>query len=237
MSTPEPEPLRVEIAPEESVTALIYPASSVDRAGVTLILGHGAGADQTSAFMVSVATALAARGHDVVTFNFRYTERRGRLPDPNPRLEACYRSVIEAMRRHPPLERNALAIGGKSMGGRIASQVAAAGVGALAGLVLLGYPLHPPGKPDRLRSKHLPAIAAPLLFVQGEQDSFGTPDELRPILRSLTVPVELYVVAGGDHSFKVPKRAGVAQSDVDAAIQERIDRWLRSNLIASGGGR
>jgi hypothetical protein len=141
------------------------------------------------------------------------------------------------MRRHPPLERNALAIGGKSMGGRIASQVAAAGVGALAGLVLLGYPLHPPGKPDRLRSKHLPAIAAPLLFVQGEQDSFGTPDELRPILRSLTVPVELYVVAGGDHSFKVPKRAGVAQSDVDAAIQERIDRWLRSNLIASGGGR
>src|SRR5580658_8965144 len=215
MSTPEPEPLRIEIAPDESVTALIYPASSVDRAGVTLILGHGAGADQTSAFMVSVATALAARGHDVVTFNFRYTERRGRLPDPNPRLEACYRSVIEAMRRHPPLERNALAIGGKSMGGRIASQVAAAGVGALAGLVLLGYPLHPPGKPDRLRSKHLPAIAAPLLFV----------------------PVELYVVAGGDHSFKVPKRAGVAQSDVDAAIQERIDRWLRSNLIASGGGR
>jgi hypothetical protein len=236
-SLPAPEALRIEIAPEESVAALLYPAAGADRAGVTLILGHGAGADQRSAFMVIFATALAARGHDVVTFNFRYTEWRRRLPDSNDRLEACYRCVIEAMRRHPPLAGNALAIGGKSMGGRIASQVAAAGVGALAGLVLLGYPLHPPGKPDRLRSKHLPAIAAPLLFVQGEQDSFGTPDELQPILRSLTAPVELYVVAGGDHSFKVPKRAGVAQSDVYAAIQERIDRWLRSNLIASGGGR
>jgi predicted alpha/beta-hydrolase family hydrolase len=234
---PAPEPLRIEIAPDESVTALLYPAAGADRAGVTLILGHGAGADQRSAFMVSFATALAARGHDVVTFNFSYTERQRRVPDPNPRLEACYRSVIAAMRRHPPLAGNALAIGGKSMGGRIASQVAAAGAGAFAGLVLLGYPLHPPGKPDRLRSKHLPEIAAPLLFVQGEHDSFGTPDELRPILRSLTAPVELYVVESGDHSFKVPKRAGVAQSDVYAAIQERIDRWLRSNLIASGGGR
>jgi predicted alpha/beta-hydrolase family hydrolase len=76
-----------------------------------------------------------------------------------------------------------------------------------------------------------------MLFVQGEHDSFGTPDELRPILRSLTATVELYVVESGDHSFKVPKRAGVAQSDVYAAIQERIDRWLRSNLIVSGGGR
>ena len=187
--------------------------------------------------MVSFATALAARGLDIATFNFLYTERRRRLPDPNDRLEACYRVVIDAMRRHPRLAGNRLAIGGKSMGGRIASQVAAAGAGALAGLVLLGYPLHPPGKPDRLRSKHLPEIAAPMLFVQGERDSFGTPDELRPILRGLRSPAELYVVEGGDHSFKVQKRAGVTQKEIYEAIQERIDRWLKSDLIESGGGR
>jgi uncharacterized protein len=228
-----PASLRIEVAPEESVTALFYPAVAAGRAGITLILGHGAGADQNSAFMVSFAQALASRGLDVVTFNFLYMERRRRVPDPKERLEGCYRAVIETVRRHPPLAANAVAIGGKSMGGRIASQVASPGVGALTGLVLLGYPLHPPGKPDQLRSRHLPEIAAPMLFVQGEHDSFGTPDELKPILETLTSPVELYVVAGGDHSFKVPKRAGVAQPEIYAAIQQKIDRWLRSNLASA----
>jgi uncharacterized protein len=136
--------------------------------------------------------------------------------------------VIEAMRRHPAIGGNKLAIGGKSMGGRIASQVAAAGAGDLAGLVLLGYPLHPPGKPRQLRVRHLPEIAAPMLFVQGSRDAFGTPDELRPILATLKAPVELHVVDDADHSFKVPKRAGVAQDDVYKSIQDRIDRWLRA---------
>src|SRR5215472_4977655 len=107
LTMPGPDPLRVEIAPEESVAALIYPAAATDRAGITLILGHGAGADQQSAFMVSFADALAARGLDVVTFNFLYTERRRRLPDSKDRLEACYRAVIETMRHHPPLAQNA----------------------------------------------------------------------------------------------------------------------------------
>ena len=91
------------------------------------------------------------------------------------------------------------------MGGRIASQVAAAGAGELAGLVFLGYPLHPPGRPDRLRAAHLPAVNAPMLFVQGSRDAFGTPDELQPIIAPLRPPAELYVVEGGDHSFKVRK--------------------------------
>jgi uncharacterized protein len=234
---PAPEPLRVEVAPGESVTALLYPAAASLRAGITLILGHGAGADQKSGFMVSFAQALAARGLDAVTFNFLYMERRRRVPDPSPRLEACYRAVIEALRQDPRLSANRLAIGGKSMGGRIATQVAAAGVGALAGLILLGYPLHPPGKPDQLRRQHLPRITAPMLFVQGERDSFGTPEELRPILEALNAPAELYVVAGGDHSFKVPKRGGMAQEDVYGAIQDRIDHWLRRHLAADGGGR
>jgi len=120
-----------------------------------------------------------------------------------------------------------LAIGGKSMGGRIASQVAASGVGDLAGLVFLGYPLHPPGRPDRLRAKHLPDIKAPMLFVQGSRDTFGTPDELRPIIAPLEPPADLYVVEDGDHSFKVRTRAGVGQQDIYRAIQDHIAAWLR----------
>ena len=92
------------------------------------------------------------------------------------------------------------------MGGRIASQIAAAGSPDVEGLVFLGYPLHPPGKVDQLRAKHLSDIKVPMLFVQGSRDTFGTPDELRPIIKELKAPADLYVVEGGDHSFKVLKR-------------------------------
>jgi predicted alpha/beta-hydrolase family hydrolase len=221
--------LAVEIAPGQKVGALVYPAAKSKAAGVTLILGHGAGAGQTSSFMVSFATALAARGVETVTFNFSYMEQGRRLPDSKDKLEACYRAVIATV-AHRKGARGRLAIGGKSMGGRIASQVAAAGAPEVAGLVLLGYPLHPPGKKDQLRDKHLPQIKAPMLFVQGSRDTFGTPPELQPILKKLKVAAELYEVAGGDHSFKVLKSAGVAQEDVYKTIQDRIDRWLRATV-------
>ncbi|MGO8916280.1 MAG: alpha/beta fold hydrolase [Stellaceae bacterium] len=208
------------------MTAIAYLATARPRASITMILGHGAGAGQHSAFMVNFAEALAARGIDVGTFNFPYTEAGRRLPDPNDRLEACYRAVIDTVRHDQRLGRSALAIGGKSMGGRIASQVAASDRD-LAGVVLLGYPLHPPGKPSQLRIKHLPKIAAPMLFVQGARDAFGTPDELRPVMASLSTATELYVVETGDHSFKVPKRTGMDQEAVYSAVQDKIADWLR----------
>ncbi|MBV8508198.1 MAG: dienelactone hydrolase family protein [Alphaproteobacteria bacterium] len=228
-----PNRFRVEVVPSQHVTAINYPAATGNRAGVTLILGHGAGADQTSGFMVAFATALADRGLGVVTFNFLYSEHRRRIPDPNGRLEACYGSVVETVRGRITSE-DELAIGGKSMGGRIASQVAAGGIGELAGLVFLGYPLHPPGRPDRLRAAHLREVAAPMLFIQGSRDAFGTPEELYPILDPLKPRAELYVVHGGDHSFKVPKSAGVQQQDVYRAVQDRIETWLRV-IVASRG--
>ena len=223
------EQIAVAIAPGRTVSAIIYAAAKREQAGITLILGHGAGAGQTSGFMVGFATALAARGIETVTFNFPYMEQGRRLPDSKEKLEACYRAVIEAVARRRR-GRGKLAIGGKSMGGRIASQVAAAGVSGVAGLVFLGYPLHPPGKKDQLRAKHLSQIKAPMLFAQGSRDAFGTPEELRPILKKLKPPAELYVIEGGDHSFKVLKRAGVAQEDVYKAMQDRIDQWLHATL-------
>ena len=218
------EPFRVEIAPGETVTTLAYPAADENRAGIILILGHGAGAGQTSAFMAAFATALAARGIEIVTFDFPYMERGRRIPDADAKLEACWRAVIEAVRRRNPAK---LAIGGKSMGGRIASQVAAGGAGELAGLVFLGYPLHPPGRSDRMRAAHLRAVRRPMLFVQGSRDAFGTPAELQPIIERLEPPADLYVVEGGDHSFKIPKRGGVGQQQVYSAVQDRIETWLR----------
>ena len=232
----KPEQVRVPVTPTQAVTSLVYRAVEESASAAALILAHGAGAGQASPFMVRFATGLAARGIDTITFNFAYTENGKRLPDRNDALEACYRAIIGAARAgvfYPDPERRKLAIGGKSMGGRIASQVAAASPDGIAGLVLLGYPLHPPGRPDQLRSKHLTAIVAPMLFVQGSRDAFGTPEELHPILSGLPSRAELHVIAGGDHSFKVAKRSPVSQDEVYDGVLDHIARWL-TNLPPPG---
>lgn len=189
--------------------------------GWVLVLGHGAGADQSSAFMVAAARALASRGVTVVTFNFPYTEAGRRTPDRGPVLEATFRAVLDDVRAHTP---GRVAIGGKSMGGRIASQIAAAGAPAEA-LVFFGYPLHPPGRPGQQRAAHLPRIAQPMLFLQGSRDAFGTPDELRPILAGLP-RATLHVVEGADHGFAVRKKDGRAPADVLAELWDAAARFL-----------
>jgi uncharacterized protein len=220
-----PEQLRVEMAPGQKVTALFYPAASQDQFAVTVILGHGAGFDQRSDFMTRFAAGLAARGVNAVTFNFLYTEQGRRVPDANNVLEACFCAVIEAIQQQK-IEHDKLVIGGKSLGGRIASQIVTAGTN-VDGLIFLGYPLHPPGKQEQLRVKHLPAIKVPMLFVQGSRDPFGTPGELRPFIDKLKAPADIYVVETGDHSFKVLKRAGVTQEDAYEAVLDQIASWLR----------
>lgn len=204
------------------VSAIRYPASGKS-IPLRLVLAHGAGSNQLSPSMTRMATALADRGIETITFNFFYSEKRKKVPDKNDRLEACWRGMIMPLTGDKNLP---LVIGGRSMGGRIASQVAAADSPGIAGLVLLGYPLHPPGRPEQLRSKHLPHIKAPMLFVQGSKDAFGTPQELKPILKSLK-NTELCVVENGDHSFKVPKSAGIAQDKVDAFVLDQVEAWLR----------
>src|SRR5579864_3695190 len=225
-----PEPIRVALTPARPITALAYGAAA-PRAGLTLILAPGAGAGQKSPFMARFAAALAARGIDTVTFDFPYREEGRRIPDGNATLEACWRAVIDMMRQNlAPAE--AIAIGGKSMGGRIASQVAASGeAGAISGLVLLGYPLHPPGRPQQLRTAHFPRLRVPSLFVQGTRDTFGAPAELGAALDAAGVPATLFPIAEADHSFKVPKRAGGSDA-VESAIQDKIAAWLRERAAA-----
>jgi uncharacterized protein len=224
----EPESFSVKVNDKESVTALLYAAAKKNRAGFTVVLGHGAGANQLSGFMRMVAAGLAARGIDAMTFNFLYTERGRHIPDPKPRLESCYRAVISAALNHRKLKKNRLVIGGKSMGGRIASQVAAAEGDRVSGLVFLGYPLHPPGRPDKLRAEHLKEIRAPMLFAQGARDAFGNEKEIRDLIKNLRLPATLYVIESGDHSFKVPKSAGVPQETIYEAVMDKVAEWAKS---------
>jgi uncharacterized protein len=215
-----------------AVTALAYPAAA-SRLGVTLILGHGAGAGQRSPFMVTFAQALAAFGVDVLTFDFPYMQQRRRAPDRQPVLEACYARVIGRAREAIPSAREHLFIGGKSMGGRIATHVAAADrMLPLDGLVLLGYPLHPPGRPNQLRDAHLGDIKRPMLIVQGERDTFGTAAELKPVLGRLHPAPALHVVDGGDHSLKVSRTDKTAQAAVYEVVQRRIVDWMREVITS-----
>ena len=176
------------------------PASSAR----TVVLAHGAGAAMDSPFMERIARGLATRGLRVARFEFLYMKRRresgrGGRPDPAPVLEQHWRSVIETIG-----DPAGLVIGGKSLGGRIASMVA--DVAGVAGLVCLGYPFHPPGKPDKLRTAHLVELATPALVVQGTRDPFGSPAEIE----TYALPPSMRVVYAedGDHSLKPRVRSG-----------------------------
>lgn len=191
-----------------------------------LILAPGAGAGQRHPFMVTMARGLAARGIDVATFDFPYMREKRRVPDKAPILEASFREAV-AEARAAAGAGHRLFIGGKSMGGRMATHLAAQGLDGLDGVVALGYPLHPPGRPEQLRVAHLGAIRVPVLIVQGERDAFGTPAELRPVIEAMGARVTLHVVARGDHSLAVPKAAG-AQTEIYATVLDTIASWVQS---------
>ena len=194
---------------------------SAGAAWARMVLGHGAGAGQASTFMVRAATGLAERGITTATFDFPYIAQGRRVPDRTDVLERAWREAIDAARA--AFGDVPLFIGGKSMGGRIASHVAAQGADRIAGLVFLGYPLHPPGKPGQRRDAHLPQIREPMLFVQGTRDAFGTADEIRALVPSLQ-QATVHEVAG-DHSFKTSGRGAPSFDTVLAGILDTVGAW------------
>jgi predicted alpha/beta-hydrolase family hydrolase len=200
-----------------------YQASTAG--GALLVLAHGAGAGQRHPFMVHMAKALAVRGIDVVSFDFPYMQQKRKAPDRAPVLEAAFRDVVAGVIERGLLGERRLFIGGKSMGGRMATHLAAQGVEPLAGVVALGYPLHPPGRPDQPRTAHLPAITVPVLIVQGERDTFGTPEELRPVIETMRAAVTLHVVEGGDHSLAA---RGRRKDDALDDVADVIANWIVS---------
>lgn len=215
--------LSIPIAGGDAVSGVIHaPSARAKRSGVAVVLGHGAGGDMHAPLLVDVARGLKDRGHTVLRFNFPYKELGRKAPDRPEKLEIAYEAAIARLRKEKP---DRLVIGGKSMGGRIASLLAARAV-PCDGLVFLGYPLHPAGKRAPLRDEHLSAIEAPMLFLQGTRDPLCQLDLLRPVLKRLGRRARLHGVEGGDHSLELLKSAGRTGDSVLAEILAAIDAWL-----------
>ena len=225
------ESLRITVphAAAEWVSALLdQPAEDPGRSVV--LLAHGAGAPMTSDFMAAAAEGLAAGGLPVLRFNYVYTElalREGRRrpPERQPRLLETHRAALATIRERYPERR--LILAGKSMGGRMSSYLAAEGDDC-AGLVFFGYPLHPAGKPEKLRSEHFAAIAQPALFLQGTSDALATLELLERELETFGGARTLEVIDGADHDFGVPKKTGRTRDEVRAELIEKVLAWERT---------
>ncbi len=227
MTTREEVQILVPHQGTEHVSALVDLPDGAPR-GV-FVLAHGAGAPMTSEFLEEIAPRIArAAGVAVLRFNYAYAERMARTgkrlpPERRPALEAVHGAALAFARsRFTGLP---LFGGGKSLGGRMASLMVADGA-EVDGLVFLGYPLHPAGKQDRLRTEHFPRVTAPALFVQGTRDALAELDLLRPALETWGGPQVLHVVDGGDHSFAVLRRSGRTAEDVLDEITSAVASWL-----------
>lgn len=196
--------------------------------GAAVALAPGAGTAMDNPLLVAVAEGLAARGHVVMRFNFPYREKGSRRPDPTKTLVATWRAAADALRARGDRR---LVIGGRSMGGRMASMLAAEGY-ACDGLVFLGYPLHPAGKPGQLRDAHLPDVRAPMLFVQGTRDALCDLALLQPVLARLGGRARLHEVAGADHGFEVRKSDGRAPEGVLAEVIDAAADWIAEVVLA-----
>jgi predicted alpha/beta-hydrolase family hydrolase len=199
------------------------------------VLAHGAGAGMRHAFMEAVAGALAERGIATLRFQFPYTEARGRRPDPPGVLQATVRAAVAKARELVP--DLPLVAGGKSLGGRMTSNaVARGGLPGVAGLVFLGFPLHPPHQPGEGRAEHLLAVELPMLFLQGTRDALAEPDLVAAVCRRLGPRATLHVVDGADHSFAVLKRSGRSAEEVMSELADTVAEWCRA-LVGSAGAR
>ena len=203
-------------------------ASLHGRGTTVVVLGHGAGGNRRSPMLLALADALAGSGRAALLYNFPYAERGGHRPDLPAVLEATTRAVASLALETTGAKR--IVHGGRSMGGRIASQVVAAGERA-DGLAFLAYPLHPPRQFDKRREAHLPKIGAPMLFVQGTRDAFAREDLLLALMERLGPRAELHRVAEADHSFDVLKRSGRTPEDVLAEIRDALVAWLDRHAL------
>jgi predicted alpha/beta-hydrolase family hydrolase len=184
-----------------------------------LILAHGAGQGMQSPFMTYFHEEMARRGLLSVKFDFEYMQQKRKVPDPQPKLRQRYKQVIEEVALEFKPQR--IVIGGKSMGGRVASYIASE-IDAVAGLVFLGYPLHPPGKPDQLRDAHLYELMKPMLFISGTRDTLAEKDLLQGVVDRIGKRATLLWIERGDHSLKTGRKDTTSL----ATAAETIESWI-----------
>jgi predicted alpha/beta-hydrolase family hydrolase len=233
-------PISIETLTGERVSGLFTPSED---AFALLVLAHGAGAGMQHPFMEGVVERLSQRGVAALRYQFPYMESKRQAPDRPPVLVGTVRGAVRKARELA--EGLPLFAGGKSMGGRMTS-TAAAEAGwrtepggahdqedverAVHGIVFLGFPLHPPGKPSAERAAHLESVKVPLLFLQGTRDNFAAMELLRPVLTSLGPRATLHIIEGADHGFHVPKSTGRTDAEILDELADETVKWMRQVL-------
>lgn len=195
-----------------------------------VVLGHGAGGHRADRNMLATSSALTARGLRIVRFDFPYRVSGRKLPDTMPVLQASFEAVVRHVR--DTLAPRRLVIGGRSMGGRVASMLAAAGQ-SCDGVLLLAYPLHPAGHPEKLRDKHLAAIAAPVLCFNGTRDALCQRDLMEQVTSRLGANWRMHWIEGADHAFHVTRTSGRGDVEVLAEIAAAARKWL-DDVVSAG---
>jgi predicted alpha/beta-hydrolase family hydrolase len=212
---------RVAVGADET-SAVFEPAESGTDAPV-FVCAHGAGGHIDDRSMVQLSKVLRSRGLSIVRFNFLYRERKSGRPDPMPRLEECFSTVVARTRQE--VSPRTLVIGGRSMGGRAGSMLAAKGFNC-DGLLLFAYPLHPPGHPEKLRDAHLSSIEVPVLCFNGTRDPFCTKELMETALKTVKTRWEMHWLEGADHSFHVPKSSGRNDAQVLEEVADHTQTWV-----------
>ena len=208
------------------VTATLDPAAREPRGA--FVFAHGAGGHRADRGMQALAAELQTRGLHVVRFNFVYRERGSHRPDPMPLLQQCIAAVVSSARGEIDAAR--WIIGGRSMGGRAASMLAADGFDC-DGLLLLAYPLHPAGAPEKLRDKHLARIAQPALCINGTRDSLCRRDLMDAVVTRVSPQFRMHWLEGADHAFHVLQSSGRTDAEVLVEIGDATERWLRLEAV------
>lgn len=221
----------IPVGKDERVSGIItVPDDFQPSKNVGVILAHGAGNDMNNPLIVAAARGLCREGFLTLRFNFPYKEKGRKSPDSQKKLVNTWHCVYRYLKDHPEFTVEKIVAAGKSMGGRVASQMAAAGELPVQSLVFLGYPLHPPGKKDKIRDSHLYDINVPLLFFAGTRDSLCDLTLVKKVLGRLNAAWELKVIDGGDHSFKMLKSAHISVEQVQDRIIRKMAAWLKANL-------
>jgi len=219
--------VKIEVETEDKVSAVIsVPENHVPGKGVGVIIAHGAQNDMENPFIVSVATGLAKEGFLSLRFNFPYKEKGRKSPDSQGKLIKTWLSVYSFLVTHKEYATKKIIASGKSMGGRVVSQMVADRLISPDGLIFLGYPLHPPGQKDKKKADHFYTIKAPMLFFAGTRDTLCDLDTMKGVVKKIKVKKELVVVEGGDHSFKMSKSMGTKEEGVYAGITQKCVEWL-----------
>ena len=208
----------------ETTSAIYDPGEGDVIADSVFVCAHGAGGNMIDGGMQKTADALVKRGVNLVRFNFLYKEKKSGRPDPMPKLQECFAAVVDRVRSE--LNPKKLIIGGRSMGGRAASMMAADGF-ECDGLLLYAYPLHPAGQPAKLRDAHLPAIKVPVLSFSGTRDALCTRSLMENALSTVTTEWTMHWIEGADHSFHVLKSSGRNDAEVLEEIADESQSWVR----------